>query len=197
MVAIMFILLIAISYWHERSAKEKVSAENPKVETPSPSALYFHPSHTFAKIIGDDLVEVGMDNFAKRAFGEIDSIKLPKVGSTLKQGDIAWKTQVGTRTVSQRTPVEGTILEANENTEDLSWLLKIKTSRLQENIVNLIQGASVENWLKAARAKFLANFTGRLIPAMQDGGELVYGFARHLSDDQWKEFCQEFFNSPN
>jgi len=194
LVAFMFLLFITISYFKKKKATEldvepSVSADS--VE----DKIFLHPSHTYAKILSDDLVEVGPDEFAKRAFGKLDDIELPKVGSTLKQGEIAWRARVGTRFISQRMPVDGVVQAVNpEPGVFMSWVLKVKPSQLKENMANLIQGSSVSNWLKSARTKFLADYSGNLVPAMQDGGELVYGFARYLTDDEWKDFCKEFFN---
>ena len=76
-------------------------------------------------------------------------------------------------------------------------MLKVKPANLEKDLGNLINSSSVVTWLKNAREKFVANFYGEMVPVMQDGGELAEGFARHLTDDQWKEFCKEFFNCEN
>ncbi len=190
----MFLIFIGISYLQEKAAKRRATVQAPRVvSAASDAGMYLHPSHSFARIISDQEVEVGMDDFSKRAFGWMDEIILPKAGTAVRQGETAWKGRVAERMVSQRIPVDGEIIAVNERRQG-DWLLKIKPSRLQENLSNLIQGASVSQWLKMARAKFLMEHAGSLVPAMQDGGELVDGFARHLTDEQWREFCQEFFN---
>jgi glycine cleavage system H lipoate-binding protein len=200
-VAVMFILLIAFSYWREIVAKKKAvtaKAFSAAIEkTQAEAANYFlHPSHTFAKLAENGLAVIGMDEFAKRAFGKVELAELPKAGQQLRQGDVAWKAQVGSRSLTQRMPVDGTIQEVNPEAGQMNgWILKVTPIRLKENLANLIQGSAVANWLKSARTKFLLDYSGHLVPAMQDGGELVEGFARHLTDEQWKEFCKEFFNS--
>ena len=120
---------------------------------------------------------------------------LPPIGQQVRQGDKAWKLLLHGRSLIQRIPVDGEVVAANHQGD--AWLLKIKPTRLAENLTNLIQGASVVQWLKSARAKILLDLSGQLVPAMQDGGELVEGFARDLDDQQWQEFCKEFFNCEN
>jgi glycine cleavage system H lipoate-binding protein len=190
----MFLVFIGISYWREQAARHRatVAVKREKAQ-PVTVATYLHPSHSYARIVSDDLVEVGLDQFARHAFACLDEISLPEKGTVVHQGDIAWKARVGGRLISQRIPVDGVILETNEK-RGSDWFLRIKPAHLSENLNNLIQSASSAQWLKLARAKFLMEHAGALVPAMQDGGELVEGFARHLTDAQWHEFCREFFN---
>ena len=72
-----------------------------------------------------------------------------------------------------------------------------KVSDIATELGNLIKGGSIVPWLKKARAQFVADYSGELVPVLQDGGELTEGFAHHLTDDQWKTFCKEFFNCEN
>lgn len=190
----MFLVFIGISYWREQSGRQRVSAAikaSPAIH-PEREQLYLHPSHTFARVISAEEVQVGMDEFSNHAFAYVDEIVLPEKGTQVRQGDIAWRARVGGRMIAQRIPVDGVITDVNA--KGGNWLLKIKPSHLSANISNLIQSGSISEWLKMARARFLMEHAGTLVPAMQDGGELVEGFSRHLTDAQWQSFCKEFFN---
>ncbi|HNW59440.1 MAG TPA: hypothetical protein PKI62_07185 [bacterium] len=190
----MVLVFIAISYVREQAARRQMTAATRTSRAMAKTSPYYlHPSHSFARVISDALVEVGMDDFSRHAFGYLDEITLPEKGTTVHQGDVAWKARVGGRLISQRIPVDGVVLESDARSGG-DWLLRIKPAHLADNLANLMQGASIENWLKTVRAKFLLEHSGTLVPAMQDGGELVDGFARHLTDAQWREFCAEFFN---
>ncbi len=200
-VAAMFIVFIVVSLLREQAARRRaamaktVAADGVKAQSTAAS-LFLHPSHTYAKVLNEALVEVGLDDFAKRAFGKVDVLDLPKVGQELHQGEVAWKARVGSRSLTQRVPVDGIIVDVNTAaSKGNDWILKVNATHLKDNLANLIQGASIINWLKSARTKFLLNYSGHLVPAMQDGGELVEGFAKYLTDEQWKEFCMEFFNN--
>ena len=57
--------------------------------------MYFHQGHSWAKPEGDNVVRVGIDDFAQKLVGKIDAIKLPQVGSQVSQGEKAWSLQVG------------------------------------------------------------------------------------------------------
>lgn len=190
-VAFMFIVLMIISYFLEKRNKSAL-IEKGTQENNQESQLFIHPSHTFARIKNDSTVEIGLDDFAKRAFGEIDHIDLPQVGDTLGQGDKLWKLKIGDFSVSQRMPISGKITEVSEANKN--WIVKAKPINLEQSLNNLINSSSAVTWLKKARAKFVANYTGDAVPVLQDGGELVNGFARHLTEQQWGEFCKEYFN---
>lgn len=198
MVILTFIIFIGIGYMLERRKKlavtDKVAPGGQEVERPY-GRVFIHPSHTYAKVVEKNLVEVGMDDFAMHAFGNITATELPCEGDHFIQGDVAWRLMVGKRTVTQRMPLDGFVQEVNPvafGTE--SWILKVQPIRLEENLANLIQSSAVMKWIKGTRAKFLLRFSGDLVPAMQDGGELVFGFSKYLSDEQWTEFCRDFFN---
>ena len=171
-----------------------MSQVNEKDSAFAMNAEFVHPSHTRVRIFDEDKVEIGMDEFAQRAFGDVDDFELPQVGDTLQQGDIAWKVNIGDRAVTQRMPVDGVVSEINSDPVTDKWILKVAATNLEENMANLIHAGAVTNWLKRARARFIADYAGQLGFAMQDGGELMHGFGRKLSDEQWKEFCKEFFN---
>ena len=195
-VALMFIVLITISYFITQKVRKTAQNDAPALEQAKPAApaTYFHPAHTFAKVMDDNLVEIGMDEFAMQAFGKIDSLELPQVGRILKQGEVAWQVQVGDKKVSQPMPVTGTVVEVNSDATDSSWFIKVNALSLKQNLANLINEAMAGSWLNAVRAGFQNSFSATLVPSMQDGGELVDGFARQLHNGQWEEFCKDYFN---
>lgn len=189
-VAAMFILLIFISYLIEK--RNVVSKKEATVGKANVIEKYIHPSHSFVSPVINNVAEIGMDEFSQRAFGSVEVTDLPDKGSVMKQGEKAWTLKVGDRSVSQRMPVDGQIMEVDPSAK--KWILRVKPENFELNIANLIKGSAALTWLKKARAQFVADYSGELLPALQDGGELVEGFARFLNDDQWKVFCNEFFN---
>jgi hypothetical protein len=197
-VALMFITLIAVSYILDKRKQGVMATQFHDEAVASPShvkpKMFIHASHSYVKVISSDLVEIGMDDFARKAFGDVNTVEMPGKGQRLKQGDVAWKAKVGDRFVSQRMPVEGEILEVNDKKRGpTTWRLKVKPLQLAKDIAGLMKEPDSTTWLKRAQEAFLLEFSSSLVPAMQDGGELVEGFSRFLNDDQWKVFCADFF----
>ena len=56
-----------------------------------PDGYHFHQGHTWLKAEGDQLVSVGMDDFAQKLLGKVDTIRLPAVGEKLAQGEKGWE----------------------------------------------------------------------------------------------------------
>src|SRR5215475_11450589 len=51
-----------------------------------PENLRYHPGHTWALSESPSLVRVGMDQFASKLTGRVDSITLPQRGQWIRQG---------------------------------------------------------------------------------------------------------------
>ena len=165
---------------------------------------YYHKGHTWAEALTDGTVKVGFDYFTQKIMGEVNEIRLPKVGQALNQGKIAWVLKHGKRVLPQMAPINGTVLEVNEDLQkypsiknsDLAergWVLKVKPVHLKENIRNLIHEQMSEKWLELAKSQFVLRFPSAVGPAYQDGGELIDGVGDTLTDDEWKIVKHEFF----
>ena len=165
---------------------------------------YFHQGHTWAMATSAGTVTVGLDNFAQKVIGPIDTIETPKKGRLLKQGRIAWRLHRGDRVLPQISPVEGTVVEINTNLQDdpslankspyeQGWVLKIRPSRLKENIKNLLHGPLAEKWTELTKSQLAARFPQSLGPVYQDGGELIDGVGNTLTDEEWEIVKREFF----
>src|ERR1700693_1022022 len=51
-----------------------------------PENLRYHPGHTWALSESPNLVRVGLDDFASKLAGKVDSINLPQRGQWIRQG---------------------------------------------------------------------------------------------------------------
>src|SRR3989304_2774397 len=60
-----------------------------------PEGVYFHQGHAWAKAEDEDIVRIGIDDFAQRLVGKIDTVDMPVVGSTIRQGEKGWSIKLG------------------------------------------------------------------------------------------------------
>ncbi len=185
----------------EVSSKSKV---HPVVDKELLGIKHFHKGHTWVEASADGTVTVGLDEFAQKIMGNIDTIKLPKVGQITNQGKIAWILNHGKRILPQIAPVKGTIVEINAALQkdpsiinrspyEKGWVIKVKPLNLKENLRNLIHEDMSEKWLELAKSQFVLRFPRSVGPAYQDGGELINGVGDTLSDEEWNIVKQEFF----
>ena len=173
---------------------------------------FFHQGHTWATperpddAASEDIVKVGMDDFAQKLLGEPSSINLPPVGAQLHQGDRAWSVEVDSGSVAMVSPVDGVVLavdpEVGDRPElvtsapyDEGWLMKVRVGDPATFRKNLLSGRLAKAWMEDTKERirtFSSDTLGVLLP---DGGVPVQGFARALSPDGWVELAEDFLLS--
>jgi glycine cleavage system H protein len=165
---------------------------------------YLHPGHTWVRETQDGDVLVGVDDFAQSVLGPVDRIELPRMLRKVEQGAVAWRLCHGTRVLPMLSPVTGRVLEKNEmviinpgliNSSPFGdgWLLRIRPSRLGEQVHNLLAGKAGHQWVDTARAELGRFFSGTPALMYQDGGVLMEGLTDRCSDDEWSRLVDKFF----
>jgi glycine cleavage system H lipoate-binding protein len=167
-----------------------------------PEGLYYHRGHTWARPEGDTVV-VGLDDFARRLIGGVRSVRLPVVGDWLRQGDVAFGVRENGRAADLVAPVEGEVVAVNA---DLSrhpslaaddpfgrgWVLKVRASGLAANLRNLLSGSLARRWMEDSREALDLRLMALSGSVLQDGGEPVGDFAKHVPAEDWRRLVHEF-----
>ena len=167
-----------------------------------PEAIYYHQGHTWALPEGSDVVKVGIDDFAHRLVGKIEGIEA--LSNKLIQGERGFALKIDGRTIHMLSPVDGNILEINEemlkNPERLSedpygngWLFKVKVPNFKANLRNLITGRLAIRWMDMVREGLFSRMNYNLGLVYQDGGIPVQGMAKGLDPERWEDIVREFF----
>ncbi len=130
-----------------------------------PDDLYFHEEHSWAKVLDDGSVLVGMSEFYAKEGGEIVYIDLPFEGDEVEQNEVCGKLQSSKWIGKLFAPISGEVLEVNEDLEDDAtlinsdpygegWIMKIEPSDLDAELENLIHGEeAVAKWLEVEIAR--------------------------------------------
>ena len=171
-----------------------------------PKGYYFHQGHSWAKPIEEDIVTVGINDFAYKMLGNPNKIEIPGKGKKIVQGEKGWCLKYEDECVEMLSPVNGEIIEVNneviENPELKSeelynngWLMKVKVSKLKTDLKNLISEKLADAWIGETENMVREKFTDSLVPVLQDGGTPVKGFVRVLSPDNWHEIASEFLKT--
>ncbi len=103
------------------------------------SEMKFTEDHEWARAQGDDIVVVGITDYAQEQLGELVYVELPEVGGEVSQGDEAAVVESVKAAGEVKSPVSGTIVEVNEslsespevvNTDPTGdgWFYKVKMS---------------------------------------------------------------------
>jgi len=179
-----------------------------------PGEFLFHQGHGWAKAGNEGVVSVGLDDFAQKLVGKVDSIDLPPVGSRLAQGEKGWVLRAGAQAIPMLSPLDGEVVAVNEEAarspgivnEDpfgKGWLLKIRPARLAANRTNLLKGRLARRWTEEALHGLRHTMGGNLgplyqdggttLPVYQDGGVAVVGIARAMYGEGWETKVREQF----
>jgi glycine cleavage system H protein len=124
-----------------------------------PDGLYYEKNHFWARP-EDDLVVMGMNDYAQLMSGEIVYISLPRVGKKVTQGKNFSKIESGKWLGKVYAVVSGEIAEVNEELEENAklinddpygkgWMFKIKPDNLDELNNLMTDREEIEEWLKA------------------------------------------------
>ena len=171
-----------------------------------PEGYGFHQGHTWMKVElmspnRQRLVKVGLDDFAQKLIGKVDTVVLPAVGSRLRQGDKGWSLMVDSKAIPMLSPVDGEVVAVNEavlrSPEILSrdpygegWLLKVKSDRIAADTRNLLSGKVAKAWMETSLENLHPIRHEAVGPVMQDGGLPLDGIARILGGDQWADLAK-------
>jgi glycine cleavage system H lipoate-binding protein len=173
-----------------------------------PGELHFHQGHSWAMEGRDGVASVGLDDFAQKLVGRVESVDLPPVGSRLAQGEKGWILRVGSRGIPMLSPLDGEVVAINEEAvrspeivnEDpfgKGWLLKVRPR------TNLLSGRLAMRWTEETLHGLRLTMGGSLgplyqdggttLPVHQDGGTPVTGIARALYGEEWEAKVKEHF----
>lgn len=117
-----------------------------------PEDLYYHGEDAWAKVESDGTVRVGMDDFYQKQAGDTTYVDLPFEGDSVSQGETCGKIQSSKWVGKLVSPISGEIVEVNSELESdcrlinkdpygSGWIMRIKPSKLDEELKNLAHGA--------------------------------------------------------
>ena len=124
--------------------------------------LYYSPfdtAHTWAKVEPENMVRVGVDDFAQKQAGELLFIRLFPAGKEVKQGQRFGTLETAKWVGPLLSPVNGKIAQVNEEVlkkpklvnEDpyeKGWMVIINPTNLEEDLTRLVKGDQAIDWLK-------------------------------------------------
>ncbi len=121
-----------------------------------PSNLYYTKEHEWIRVEGNEAF-VGITDYAQSELGEIVFVDINTEGETLAQGEVFGSVEA-VKTVSDlNMPVEGEVLEVNENINDTpelvnndpygeGWMIKISVTN-PDDLNNLLDAAGYQAFI--------------------------------------------------
>ena len=109
----------------------------------TPNNIKYAVSHEWARLLEDDIVEVGISDFAQEALGDVVYVELPEVGQQVTAGKECCAVESVKAASDIYPPVSGEIVAINEELDGQpellnespfggGWMFKIKASNPAE-----------------------------------------------------------------
>ena len=220
MVLLTFAIFLAIDYVRSQKQLEKQPAiQSVLREVPSrivpamvagfqvPENVRYHAGHTWALSESHELVRVGLDDFASKLIGKVESISLPQRGRWVRQGQKIWTIFRDGKSVDMVSPIEGTVSAVNEavvKDPELArkdpygegWLVTVQAPDSKINFRNLLGGTLARMWTEDSALRLRKRMPIAMSAALaQDGGVAVDDISAHLPNEDWAMLTKEFFLS--
>lgn len=175
----------------------------------APSDVFLDEGHTWLKVSPSGKTQVGMDSFAQKLLGRIDSVVLPEVGQEVKRGDVLFAVRQDNRRAAFASPIDGVVERVDQelpwHPEMIhsspyrdGWVCSLNPKNLAKNLKEMRVADEAKAWLKEEARKFQEFFAARPVEDMQlgqvlqDGGQLTGGVLELADDSTWKLFNEIF-----
>jgi len=158
--------------YHQLMEEESISLDVSHVEKEYAGGFslaqryYYHRGHTWARIEYGGRVRLGLDDFAMRLLGPMDTPDLPALGTTVHQGQPAIGLARAALKAEALCPMEGIVVARNPNLREKSitnkdpygegWLMIIEPTKLKMNLKNLIFGKESTAWMEDESSRLAA-----------------------------------------
>jgi glycine cleavage system H lipoate-binding protein len=172
-----------------------------------PENLRYHPGHTWALSESPSLVRVGMDDFASKLAGKVDSINLPQRGQWIRQGQKMCTLYRDDVSVDMVSPIEGSVSDINQavikdpklalsDPYGEGWLVTVQAPDAKTSFKNLFGGPLARWWTEESASRLQRRMPMAMAGALaQDGGVAMDDISAHITDQEWLPLAKEFFLS--
>ena len=129
-----------------------------------PDELLYTKDHEYAQIEDEDLVKIGITDYAQKSLRDVVYVELPKKGSEVTQGSEFGSIESVKAVSELYAPVSGVIEEVNSELENSpervnedpygdGWIIKIKASSIDADKAKLLNSKAYAKIVKEAGEK--------------------------------------------
>lgn len=185
------------------------SGDFTKGEFAIPGGVFISENHTWVSMDQTGISRIGIDDFAKKLIGKINSVELPNLGMEVKAGQPLFTIKQGNRSVTFNSPISGkvskinTILQSNVDALDVTpyernWICALDAENLDEEINEMKIGKAAVTFFQEDIEKFKSLMNDIMKSEKENGeyieeGQLYIGQIEKLNDTNWNKVTAEFF----
>jgi CheY-like chemotaxis protein len=171
----------------------KVALSHSAREFNVPAGIFVAPEHTWINIQPDGMLLIGIDDYAQKLLGAIESVALPRSGREIAKGEPLFTIRRGKEELSFSSPASGSVADVNEALmgrpelinehpfED-GWVCALDPVNLPGDLQGFRLGADAVDWYEDE----IDRFRKRVADMHQEGEE--------QSDEtfqfEWKAFAK-------
>lgn len=122
-----------------------------------PAGVFVSPDHVWVRIEMTGEVRVGVDDFARKTFGPVDTIVPPRTGRVVRSGETLFSLKQGSQRVDFASPVNGRVSAVNDELEvhpdyveinpyEVGWIARIEVDNLSSDLESMKIGADAVSW---------------------------------------------------
>lgn len=164
--------------------------------------MFYSPGHLWVRRLNGK-VQIGIDDFARKIFAEINDLSLKEVNSEIKKRDVLLKIFSGDKKAEMLSPLDGKIVNINPdvlfNPTVISvdpykrgWLYIVEPSNLEEDMRKLLFGNKALQWLRSDSDR-LHKRISEVGVVLSDGGVIEAALNKRLNNEEWENLVKEFF----
>ncbi len=169
-----------------------------------PGGVLISTGHLWASLAEDGTARVGLDDFAKKLLGRIDTIDFPNIGMNVKAGQPLFSVNQRNRRAQFHAPLSGKVVKINEDLredctmlEEMSygtnWVCVIDGDDLDAELSHLKIGRSAVAFFQEDIDRFLAFVQEANGREDSDPASLCIGAIEKMDDARWETTVKEFF----
>jgi len=195
----------------QRQLKPRVHVLSPseteqglKGEFSIPSGALVSSGHCWASLAEDGTAKIGLDDFARKLLGGIDSIDFPNIGMNVKAGQPLFSVNQGPRRAQFNAPLSGKVVKINEKLRKdcatleqkcygQNWICVIEGNNLDAEMPQLKIGKSAITFVQDEIDRFQAFVREKSGLEVSDRESLFIGVFEKLDDAGWEMAVKEFF----
>lgn len=164
---------------------------------------YYHIGHSWVLFEHGGITRVGFDDFLVKLFGRMDSVRLPSLGETLKQGEAGWAFTRDEFKASVLSPVSGKVLAVNNKVLDYpeithkdpyqnGWLCIIEPNLPMKDIKRLYYGSDSIIWMEDESRKLMQMIGDEYEGLAATGGEPIGDIFGNCPELGWDQLVDTF-----
>lgn len=169
-----------------------------------PGGVLVSTGHCWVSLAEDGTARVGIDDFAKKLLGSVDTIDFPNVGMTVKAGQPLFSVNQSHRRAKFYAPLSGKVVKINEDLrkdcamlEEMSygenWICMIDGDDLDAELPHLKIGKSAVALFQDDIDRFQASVQKANGGEVSDPESLCIGAIEKMDDARWETTVNKFF----